>query len=185
MYQRFTLQEGALFLRCSASAVSAIVANHKIRYIELPDGQVEFFGFQLFEYFLGCVTGGDAPTPKSSNPDKIIRVKEVLELTGLSRTTLWRLEKKGQFPARLPLSAGVLVGDCVKYKNGLMLNSKPESSHSIASHRWLVITVLLDRELVFPRFRSIICYHRDHAVQKIKSAIERYFKARECRSEIL
>ena len=106
MYQRFSLQEAALFLRCSVTVVSEIVADHKIQYIELPDVEVEFFGFQLLEYLLGCVTGGDAPTPKSSNPDKIIRVKEVLGLTGLSRTTLWRLEKKGQFPARLPLSAG-------------------------------------------------------------------------------
>ncbi len=106
MYQRFSLHEGALFLRCSGSTVSNIVADQKIQYIELPDGEVEFFGFQLLEYLLGCVTGGDAPTPKSTNPDKIIRVKEVLDLTGLSRTTLWRLEKKGQFPTRLPLTAG-------------------------------------------------------------------------------
>ena len=106
MYQRFSLQEGALFLRCSGSVISSIVADQKIQYIELPDGQVEFFGFQLLEYLLDCVTGGGAPTPKATNPDKIIRVKEVLELTGLSRTTLWRQEKKCQFPARLPLSAG-------------------------------------------------------------------------------
>jgi predicted DNA-binding transcriptional regulator AlpA len=106
MYQRFSLQEGALFLRCSAGVVKEIVADQKIQFIELPDNQIEFFGFQLLEYLLGCVSGGQAPTPKSSHPDKIIRTKEALELSGLSRTTLWRLEKKGQFPARLPLSAG-------------------------------------------------------------------------------
>jgi len=106
MYQRFSMQEAALFLRCSITVVDSIVGEQKIQYLDLPDDEVEFFGFQLLEYLLGCVTGGDAPTPKSTNPDKIIRVKEVLELTGLSRTTLWRLEKKGRFPARLPLSAG-------------------------------------------------------------------------------
>jgi len=106
MYQRFSMQEAALFLRCSATVVEGIVGEQKIQYLELPDSNIEFFGFQLLEYLLGCVTGGEAPTPKSSNPDKIIRTKEVLELSGLSRTTLWRLEKKGQFPARLPLSAG-------------------------------------------------------------------------------
>ena len=106
MYQRFSMQEAALFLRCSVTVVEGIVGEQKIQYLELPDGEVKFFGFQLLEYLLGCVTGGSAPTPKSTNPDKIIRVREVLELTGLSRTTLWRLEKKGQFPARLPLSSG-------------------------------------------------------------------------------
>jgi len=106
MYQRFSMEEAALFLRCSVTVVEGIIGEQKIQYLELPHNRVEFFGFQLLEYLLGCVSGGEAPTPKSSHPDKIIRTKEVLELSGLSRTTLWRLEKKGQFPARLPMSAG-------------------------------------------------------------------------------
>jgi len=36
--------------------------------------------------------------------DKIIRSKEVQELTGLSRTTIWRMERTGKFPARVALS---------------------------------------------------------------------------------
>ena len=106
IYQRFSLQEGALFLRCSTSSLELIIRDRKIQFIELPDQVFEFFGFQLLEYLLGCVSGGEAPAPKAANLDKIIRIKDVLELTGLSRTTLWRLEKKGQFPARLPLTAG-------------------------------------------------------------------------------
>lgn len=106
MYQRFTLQEGALFLRCNASSLEKLVKTHKIRFYELPDGQIEFFGFQLLEYLLGCVSGGETPMPKTTNPDKIIRIKDVIQMTGLSRTTLWRLERKGEFPKRLPLSAG-------------------------------------------------------------------------------
>ena len=106
MYQRFTMQEGALFLRCGIPSLEELAKNNKIRFFELPDGQIEFFGFQLLEYLLGCVSGGEVPTPKSNNPDKIIRIKEVLEMSGLSRTTLWRMERKGEFPKRLPLSAG-------------------------------------------------------------------------------
>lgn len=33
------------------------------------------------------------------------RTKEVQEITGLSRTTIWREEREGRFPARVPLSA--------------------------------------------------------------------------------
>ena len=36
---------------------------------------------------------------------KIIRIKEVIDRTGLSRTTIWRLEKSGRFPGRIKLSA--------------------------------------------------------------------------------
>ncbi len=31
---------------------------------------------------------------------KLIRIAAVLERTGLSRTTIWRLEREGLFPAR-------------------------------------------------------------------------------------
>lgn len=43
---------------------------------------------------------------ESNTVDKIIRSKEVQELTSFSRTTLWRLERKGEFPARVPLTSG-------------------------------------------------------------------------------
>ena len=32
--------------------------------------------------------------------ERILRQSEVLAITGLGRTTLWRLEKRGEFPAR-------------------------------------------------------------------------------------
>jgi prophage regulatory protein len=35
---------------------------------------------------------------------KILKVKEVVQLTGLSRSTLWRLEQKGEFPKKIALS---------------------------------------------------------------------------------
>jgi prophage regulatory protein len=38
--------------------------------------------------------------------EQIIREKECARLTGLSRSTRWRLERLGQFPCRIHLSAG-------------------------------------------------------------------------------
>jgi len=38
---------------------------------------------------------------------KIIRLKEVTEITGLSRTTIWRLGKRGAFPRKRSLSPRV------------------------------------------------------------------------------
>ncbi|MGO9268095.1 MAG: helix-turn-helix transcriptional regulator [Candidatus Binataceae bacterium] len=37
--------------------------------------------------------------------EKILRTDTVVYLTGLSRVTLWRLERSGQFPKRRKLSA--------------------------------------------------------------------------------
>ncbi|HIJ25790.1 MAG: AlpA family phage regulatory protein [Gammaproteobacteria bacterium] len=45
----------------------------------------------------------------SASSERIVRAKELQELTGLSRTTLWRMERKGEFPDRVPLS-GSSVG---------------------------------------------------------------------------
>lgn len=36
---------------------------------------------------------------------RLIRLDEVIRLVGLSRSTLWRLERAGQFPRRVQLSA--------------------------------------------------------------------------------
>ena len=35
--------------------------------------------------------------------DRLIRRPEVVRITGLSASTLWRMEKAGDFPARLQL----------------------------------------------------------------------------------
>ena len=37
---------------------------------------------------------------------KILKKKEVVRMTSLSHVTIWRLERKGQFPRRICLSEG-------------------------------------------------------------------------------
>jgi len=39
---------------------------------------------------------------------KILRIQQVTELTGLSRVTVWRLERAGKFPSRIRLSANAV-----------------------------------------------------------------------------
>lgn len=49
---------------------------------------------------------------------RVIRETEALELTGLSRTTRWRLEKLGKFPAGIKLSArakGYILADILAW----------------------------------------------------------------------
>ena len=41
----------------------------------------------------------------SKQVDRIIRANEVHTMTGLSRTTLWRMENKEEFPRRVSLGA--------------------------------------------------------------------------------
>lgn len=42
--------------------------------------------------------------------DRYIRWPEIRQITGLSRTTVWRLERNGNFPARRQLAFGNSVG---------------------------------------------------------------------------
>ncbi len=42
----------------------------------------------------------------AAQPDRIIADWEVCRRTSLSRTTLWRLRKRGEFPPKVPLSPG-------------------------------------------------------------------------------
>ncbi len=106
LYQRFSLSEASVFLHCQIKDVEKLIAQGKIDYIQVTDTQIDFFGFQLLQHLLGSVTGSLSPPSAQQLPDRIIRSKEVQNKTGLSRTTIWRLERKGEFPARIPLSAG-------------------------------------------------------------------------------
>lgn len=40
--------------------------------------------------------------------DSFLRAKDVVRVTGLSRTTIWRLEKSGKFPRRKTLSVNAV-----------------------------------------------------------------------------
>jgi predicted DNA-binding transcriptional regulator AlpA len=106
MYQRFSSSEAALFLRLSNGDLLQLTRSHKISFVQVTQDKVDFFGFQLLEYLLSNVVVKSA-TPDSSNisQERIVRAKELQELTGLSRTTIWRMERKGEFPSRVPLSS--------------------------------------------------------------------------------
>ncbi len=94
LYQRFSMNEASVFLHCSEADVKQFLQQDKLEYIKATETKVEFFGYQLLQYLLKSVSG-KIVTTNQSLPDRIVRSKEVQEMTGLSRTTLWRLERKG------------------------------------------------------------------------------------------
>src|SRR5262249_62404663 len=50
----------------------------------------------------------EQPAHSVRSPARFLRCREVCARTGLSRTTLWRLECRGQFPSRRQLSANTV-----------------------------------------------------------------------------
>ena len=106
MYQRFSPAEAALFLRCPIEKLQELTERRKLAYIALPGVEVEYFGHQLLEYLLGRVVKSSQAEGKTKGSVKIIRSQEIQDITGLSRTTLWRLERKGEFPSRVALGPG-------------------------------------------------------------------------------
>ncbi len=107
LYQRFSVAEASLFLRCHIDELNKIKQQNKINFIQLTEDKVEFFGYQLLAYLLNSVTHNSPISSQPFNtPDRIIRSKEVQEITGLSRTTIWRMERTNEFPARVSLGVG-------------------------------------------------------------------------------
>jgi len=111
LYQRFSLVEASLFLRCPEKDVERLVNKYKLNYIRVTKTEIQFFGFQLLEYLLSKATNNtvqnETPVnPKINHPERIVRTKELLELIGLSRTTIWRMEKEGKFPKSVSLGEG-------------------------------------------------------------------------------
>ncbi len=117
MFQRFSLNEAALFLRCPIADVEIMVKKHQIQFMQVSKTEIQIFGFQLVQHLLDSMVNDVKRSPQSlSNQqaigqlnqqnepqDRILRTDEVQEIVGLSRSTIWRLERKGDFPARLPL----------------------------------------------------------------------------------
>jgi prophage regulatory protein len=48
----------------------------------------------------------DQATTRPDRPERLISFEEVHHRTGLSRTTIWRLERAGEFPRSVRISAG-------------------------------------------------------------------------------
>jgi len=107
LYQRFTVNEASLFLRCSVDDIKRLQRQGRIDHIKVTDKKIEFFGYHLLHYLLSNTTSGQTKTSTPNDqPDRIIRAREVQDMTGLSRTTLWRMENNGSFPRRVSLGVG-------------------------------------------------------------------------------
>jgi predicted DNA-binding transcriptional regulator AlpA len=123
LYQRFSMQEASLFLRCSVESIALLTKQGSIGYLSVVDGEIIFFGYQLVEHLSGSIQQSQTPVVSdvsSSEDDRILRMKEVQKLTGVSRSTIWRLEKSGQFPRRVVLglsSIGWLKSDVLDWIN--------------------------------------------------------------------
>lgn len=71
------------------------------------------------------------------NSDSIIRKSEVRKITGLSDTTIWRLEKSKNFPQRRRLSAsacGWLMSEIINWAKTRPVADIAEKTSSAPSH---------------------------------------------------
>lgn len=102
LYQRFSEDEAVNFLNIPVQSLQLLRGQGKISFIALPD-KIEYFGYQLLEYLIGSVQSATQEKSQNIATDRIIRAKEVVEMTGLSRTTIWRMEQYKSFPARVSL----------------------------------------------------------------------------------
>lgn len=75
--------------------------DRAISFVQLSSEKIEFFGFQLVEYLLDSIVDRANDEIISEDKNRILRSPEVREITGLSKTTLWRMEKENNFPRRV------------------------------------------------------------------------------------
>ena len=117
LYQRFSEDEAVEFLNIPVQSLKLLRGQGGISFIGLPD-KVEYFGYHLLEYLIGAVNSATTTNKQSVTNDRIVRAKEVVEKTGLSRTTIWRMERYKSFPARVSLgknSIGWKMSDIQKW----------------------------------------------------------------------
>ncbi len=103
LYQRFTEAEAAEFLCIPTESLTLLRNQGEIAFIRLDQNTAGYMGYQLLQFLLGHTASTKLSRQFASDNDRIIRAKEVAKITGLSRTTIWRMEKAGTFPARVSL----------------------------------------------------------------------------------
>jgi prophage regulatory protein len=79
--------------------------------------------------------GGDSNSDNRSSPSntephmRLLRIKQVIETTGLSRMTIYRMELAGRFPARRQLGANSVAW--VDEEINEWLRSRPQCGPSV------------------------------------------------------
>jgi len=125
VYSRYDEEEASTVLNVTQSTLSNIINNGAISFVQVSSDQIEFFGFQLLEYLLDSIVERTVPTTfTKNNEDRILRFPEVREMTGLSRTTLWRMENDNKFPKRVPLGVSSIGWKLSEVQNWIKLKNR-------------------------------------------------------------
>ena len=106
LYQRLSIDEASSVLSLSKEKIKLLLRNKQLNSLPLENQQIEFFGHQIVQYLLLYRAQSSLQPINDNSVERIIRASELQKITGLSRTTLWRLENKGDFPRRIKLGAG-------------------------------------------------------------------------------
>ncbi len=101
--QPFTEAQAAEFLLIPIESLNLLRTQGKIAFVRLDHNTVGYIGYQLLQYLIDQSVPVKSPNQSVPDSDRIIRAKELIDMTGLSRTTLWRMEKAGTFPTRVSL----------------------------------------------------------------------------------
>jgi prophage regulatory protein len=72
----------------------------------LPDSKIRPLTKHEADAYLRAIAQRQGPAP---DPDRLLRKQDVVKLTGVSSTTIWRLERKSEFPGRVQLSPKVVA----------------------------------------------------------------------------
>lgn len=113
LYQRVDETQAAALLHLNKNQLNALRDSKKISFIQVDEQLIEYFGFHLVNFLIASVSpaeGGLQQSPDAASPpsERILRKQEVIKITSLSKTTLWRYEKKGIFPKHISLGVGAI-----------------------------------------------------------------------------
>lgn len=125
LYGRYDEDVTAKILKVEQSSLTNIIEKSIISYVQVSADQIEFFGFQIMEYLLDSIVERAVPTTfTQNNEDRILRFPEVRDMTGLSRTTIWRMENDNKFPKRVPLGVSSIGWKLSEVQNWIKLRNR-------------------------------------------------------------
>jgi len=76
----------------------------------------------------------DYTTTTQVVPDRLVRLPELIALTGVSPSSIWRWERQGEFPARIHIGAraiGWRLSDINKWLSARCSEGQPTAPHTV------------------------------------------------------
>lgn len=103
LFGRYDLARVAELLECEEGHVKKLISSGELRIVNLPTATIKIFGREIINYLIGDTPAEKIVEHRHAPESRLLKIWDIVFMTSISRSTIDRLEAKGEFPNRVKL----------------------------------------------------------------------------------